>query len=129
LFAFEGDGIIRDFPGNYSQYREAAAKGLLEKNPQQIMKAAAEPADNKTASAPIEKATVSKKLSFKEKFELETLEKELPALQKEKQHLEEKMNGNLSFEELEAAANRIGIIIKELDEKEMRWLELSEKES
>jgi ATP-binding cassette subfamily F protein uup len=129
LFAFEGDGIIRDFPGNYSQYREAAAKGLLEKNPQQIMKTAAEPADNKTASAPIEKATISKKLSFKEKFELETLEKELPALQKEKQHLEEKMNGNLSFEELEAAANRIGIIIKELDEKEMRGLELSEKES
>ena len=129
LFAFEGDGVIRDFPGNYSQYREAASKGLLENNPQQIMKAAPEPAENKTASAPIEKTTVSKKLSFKEKFELETLEKELPALQKEKKELEEKMSTNLSFEELESTAKRIGIVIKELDEKEMRWLELSEKES
>ncbi len=129
LFAFEGDGVIRDFPGNYSQYREAAAKGLLEKNPQQIMKAGPEATESKSASAPIEKTTISKKLSFKEKFELETLEKDLPALQKEKKELEEKMSTDLSFEALEAAANRIGIVIKELDEKEMRWLELSEKES
>lgn len=129
LFAFEGDGVIRDFPGNYSQYREAAAKGLLEKNPQQIMKAAPEAAEQKTEVLLKDKTTTSKKLSFKEKFELENLDKELPALQKEKQELEEKMSGNLSFEELEAAANRIGIIIRELDEKELRWLQLSEKES
>ncbi|MBU3714584.1 MAG: hypothetical protein FGM46_06500 [Ferruginibacter sp.] len=75
-----------------------------------------------------EKNNSSKKLSYKEKFELESLEKELPLLQKEKKELEEKMVGKLSFEELEATANRIGFIMKQLDEKEIRWLELSEKE-
>ncbi|NDE11742.1 MAG: ABC transporter ATP-binding protein, partial [Chitinophagia bacterium] len=68
------------------------------------------------------------KFSFKEKRELETLEKEMPELQKEKAELEIKMNdGNLGFEELQKAAERIGIIGQLLDEKEMRWLELSEK--
>jgi ATP-binding cassette subfamily F protein uup len=127
LFAFEGNGIIRDFPGNYSQYREAAAKGLLENNPQQIMKSEQEHAEQKS-NPEKEKNISSKKLSYKEKFELESLEKELPLLQKEKKELEEKMVGKLPFEELEATANRIGLIMKQLDEKELRWLELSEKE-
>jgi hypothetical protein len=66
---------------------------------------------------------------FKEKIELELLEKEMPELQKEKAELEIKMNdGNLGFEELQKAAERIGIIVQLLDEKEMRWLELSEKQ-
>ncbi|RYF91218.1 MAG: ABC transporter ATP-binding protein, partial [Chitinophagaceae bacterium] len=68
-----------------------------------------------------------KKLSFKEKFELETLEKEMPALQEEKQQLEEKMSGNLPYDELQKASDRISAIIAALDEKEMRWLELSER--
>ena len=72
--------------------------------------------------------TESKKLSFKEKLEFETIEKEMPALQKEKALLEEKMNsGNLNFEDLQKAAARIGEIVNLLDEKEMRWLELSER--
>ncbi|MBC7689105.1 MAG: ABC transporter ATP-binding protein, partial [Aquabacterium sp.] len=67
-------------------------------------------------------------LSFKEKRELELLEKEMPELQKEKAALEVKMNvGNPGFDELQKAAERIGIIVKLLDEKEMRWLELSER--
>ena len=73
--------------------------------------------------------TVQKKLSFKEKFELETLEKEMPALQEEKKVLEEKMAGNVPYNELQKAADRISEIISVLDEKEMRWLELSEKVS
>ena len=68
------------------------------------------------------------KFSFKEKRELELLEKEMPELQKEKAALEIKMNeGNPGFDELQKAAERIGKIVQLLDEKEMRWLELSEK--
>jgi len=129
LFAFEGDGIIRDYPGNYTQYREAMSKGLLEKNPQQIMKNnedIIEPISVKNTPVNVN-TTAPKKLSFKEKFELETIEKEMPELNKEKQLLEEKMSGNLSYEELQQAAARISTIIQLLDDKELRWLELSEK--
>lgn len=131
LFAFEGNGIIRDFPGNYTQYREAVSKGLLTKEDQQIMKSLPDEPVKASASAPIaETANPSaavKKLSFKEKFELETLEKEMPQLQEEKKLLEEKMNGNLPYDELQKTADRVSQIIAALDEKEMRWLELSER--
>ena len=128
LFAFEGDGVIRDFPGNYSQYREAMAKGLLTNKEQQIMKPVGEETtDRRRPTTGVQATFVQKKLSFKEKFELENLEKEMPALQKEKKLLEEKMNGNIPYDELQKAADRITIIIQQLDEKEMRWLELSER--
>ena len=66
--------------------------------------------------------------SFKEKFEFEQLEKEIPALQKEKTELEEKMNaGSMDYDALQKAAERISTIVQLLDEKEMRGLELSEK--
>ena len=68
------------------------------------------------------------KLSFKEKHEFEQLEKEMPELQKEKALLEEKMNsGSIAYNELQKAAERISTIVQLLDEKEMRWLELSER--
>jgi ATP-binding cassette subfamily F protein uup len=129
LFAFEGDGVIRDFPGNYSQYREAMAKGLLTNKEQQIMKPVVEPEQQfaATTRATQPETTLQKKLSFKEKFELESLEKEMPALQEEKKLLEEKMNGNIAYDELQKAAGRISKIIEDLDAKEMRWLELSER--
>ena len=126
LFAFEGDGVIRDFPGNYTQYREAMSKGLLENNTQQIMKVHEEVKEN-IASAPKSDVAAHKKLSFKEKFELESIEKEMPELQKEKEMLEQKMSTNLSYEELQKAADRISKIIQLLDEKELRWLEFSER--
>ncbi len=127
LFAFEGNGVIRDFPGNYSQYREAVAKGLLNDKEEQIMKPAAEAEEKKQPGNRQPGTEAPKKLSFKEKFELESLEKEMPALQDEKNKLEEKMAGNLPYEALQQAAARISEIITQLDEKEMRWLELSEK--
>lgn len=122
LFAFEGNGVIRDYPGNYTQYREAIANGSLTDD-RQIMKQEPKPAE------PIKAAnTNGQKFSFKEKRELEMLEKEMPELQKEKAALEIKMNeGNPGFDELQKAAERIGSIVQLLDEKEMRWLELSEK--
>ena len=126
LFAFEGDGVIRDYPGNYTQYREAVSKGLLNNNTQQIMKSLPEEEKKMTDNRP-QATEVQKKLSFKEKSELETLEKEMPALQKEKKLLEDKMSGNLPYDELQKAADRISAIIAALDEKEMRWLELSER--
>jgi ATP-binding cassette subfamily F protein uup len=126
LFAFEGDGVIRDFPGNYSQYREALSKGLLQNKTEQIMKPVEEESKKTNEAFPVEKPSI-KKLSFKEKHELETIEKEMPQLQKEKEMLEQKMNSNLSYEELQAAADRISVVIQLLDEKEMRWLELSER--
>ena len=124
LFAFEGNGVIRDYPGNYTQYREAIANGSLTDD-RQIMK------QEPKLAEPV-KATSSnsngQKFSFKEKRELELLEKEMPELQKEKAALEIKMNeGNPGFDELQKAAERIGNIVQLLDEKEMRWLELSEK--
>ncbi|HMD00647.1 MAG TPA: ATP-binding cassette domain-containing protein, partial [Ferruginibacter sp.] len=118
LFAFEGDGIIRDFPGNYSQYREQ--QELNNKEQKKVTDVVVPKIDQKPA--------IRNQLSFKEKREFELIEKELPDLQKEKALLENKMNsGNMAFDELQKAAQRIGDITQLIDEKEMRWLELSER--
>ena len=70
----------------------------------------------------------NQRISFKEKYEFESLEQQMPALQKEKVALENKMStGTLDFQELQKTSERISTIIKLLDEKETRWLELSEK--
>src|SRR5438045_1682733 len=128
LFAFEGDGVIKDFPGNYSEYREWKEKEVVSNaqlaiSNKQLTRNNESSQINKTPDA-----TDEKRFSFKEKQEFEKLEQEMPALQKEKVSLEEKMNkGNLSYDELQKAAERINEIIKLLDEKEMRWLELSER--
>lgn len=124
LFAFEGDGVIKDFPGNYSEYREWKQRELQqENNKPQIIKPK-EPVVQNISNNSEEK----KPFSFKEKNEFEKLEKEMPSLQKEKKSLEEKMNtGNIAYDELQKAAERVNEIIKLMDEKEMRWLELSER--
>jgi ATP-binding cassette subfamily F protein uup len=125
LFAFEGNGEIRDFPGNYSQYRiwkqlEENAEGKIEKAESEKQKG--ESVKPKTNGA--EKA----KLSFKEKTEFEKLEKEIAELEKEKSLLEVKLNnGSMDFEKLQATSERISDIIVLLDKKEMRWLDLSER--
>ena len=124
LFAFEGDGVIKDFPGNYTQYREAlAAAGFTGNEIKPVAVEIKEPVLQKNISK-----TENRKLSFKEKHEFENIEKEMPQFQKEKITLEEKMNtGKLSYDELQKAAARVSEIITLLDEKEMRWLELSER--
>ncbi len=122
LFAFEGDGVIRDFPGNYTQYRQALAQeqAAAQKQPPKPL-AMAEP-------VAIKPATEQRKMSFKEKYEFEQLEKDIPALEAEKVRLETDMNnGAMGYDALQAAAARISAIIAQLDEKEMRWLELSER--
>ena len=121
LFAFEGEGVIRDFPGNYTQYREAKATGQLGEVEEAYVHKEKEVEKN------IPDATASKKLSFKEKKELEQLEADISSLQKEKVVIEKKLNENLPYEEIKSASDRIGEIMNLLDVKEMKWLEISEK--
>jgi ATP-binding cassette subfamily F protein uup len=121
LFAFEGDGVIKDFPGNYSEYRIWKEKEINDNEQSPNKKSIISIQNNKIKSD-------KPKISFKEKNEFEKLEQEMPALQKEKIMLEEKMNtGDLTYDELQKNSERISAIIKLLDEKEMRWLELSER--
>lgn len=126
LLVFEGKGYIRDFPGNYTQYREARELELAAAKEQEKAQAA------KQASTvtPVEVApkAASKKLSFNEKRELDQLDKELPELQAEKAKLEAELAaGNMEYAALQAAAARIGTLIEEIETKEWRWLELSER--
>lgn len=120
LFVFRGDATIKDFPGNYSQYFE---KQKEEEKAIETVKKKDAPVQDK------QEKKNSNKLSYKEKREFESLEKELEELNSEKAELEELLNsGSLNPDELQEKSNRIGQIIDLLDEKEMRWLELSEKE-
>ena len=117
LFVFEGDGIIRDFPGNYSQYR------LEQKDDDLVM----DEKKKSTAATPQPALTAARKPSFKEKREFEILEKQIADLNAEKQTITEKLShGDLPFDELQRLSNRIGEVTHLLDEKEYRWLELSE---
>ncbi len=119
LFVFDGDGVIKDFPGNYSDYRDWAEE-----------KAKAEQNTAKTEKPVREKQVSEKrKLSFKEKKELEDLEKEIGQLESEKKTLEEELNsGTLPSDELHKKSMRYSTVSNLLEEKEMRWLELSEIE-
>lgn len=122
LFVFEGNGLVTDFPGNYSQYRDElmSKKGKLNKEDEKSNSANTEVKPKSGSAQP-------KKLSFKEKFEFENLEKEIAQLQQEKKQLDEKLAQALPYEELQKAAARIGEVLGLIDEKEMRWLELSER--
>lgn len=122
LFVFEGDGVIRDFPGNYAQYRE--------------YERTKKPGDPEIKLVEVEKVeevqkvetTKRRQLSFKEKREFEILEKEIPQLQQEKIQLTDQMSaGDLPYAELEKITKRFTEINQLLEEKEWRWLELSEQ--
>ena len=120
LFVFEGAGVIRDFPGNYSIYRDHK-----EMERQRAMKLAA-PKEKKEKP---KQETVKTGLSYKEKIEMENLTKEISQLETEKQSVETSLSsGVLPPDELHRLSVRIGEIVSLLDEKEMRWLELSEME-
>ena len=122
LFVFEGEGEIKDYPGNYSQYRIWLKDQELLANakPPEIKKETAPPVTN---NEPKEK----RKLSFKEKHEFEKLAKEIEDLEAEKKEITIKLNnGETDYKVLEEYTGRIAIISKLLDDKEMRWLELSQ---
>lgn len=118
LFVFKGEGIIQDYPGNYSQYRTEAQ--VKEEN--QIEKK--EEIAKSTETKPI----AASKISYKEKREFEQLGTEIETLTSAKESYSTQLNnGNLAFDELQKIAIELEKTIQLLDEKELRWLELSEK--
>lgn len=129
LMVFRGEGELKDFPGNYTDYREWKAEldakeraELAEKEKQAKRKAAA------NNPAPVKTQTEGrKKMSFKEKREFEEIEQNLPLWEEEKAQIEARMSsGELPVEELLAQGERISQLIELIDEKTLRWLELSE---
>ncbi len=126
LFVFEGNGAVRDFPGNYSQYREVA-KAEQKATTQEVKPPAIiDTVEVKTEQTPQPSTT---KLSYKEKRELEQLNTDIPKLEAEKAELETAMSeAGGDFQKIQTMGDRIAAIIDQLDEKEMRWLELSERQ-
>lgn len=129
LFIFCGDGVVKDFVGSYSEYREYIKEYEAEQRSQAraLEKAEKEKAAKSAAPVQNEMPAKKKKLTYKEQKELEQIEKDLEDLSAEKARLEDALSaGNLPFDQLQAASERIGVIMDELDEKEMRWLELTD---
>ena len=121
LLVFKGNGVVTDFPGNYTQYREWCS---LKSKEEETAK------DINTNTRRIRTAPERRRMTFKEKQEFAALEKEIAALEAERDKLETELcSGNLDVEALTEKSKRLPIIKDELDIKEMRWLELSEIES
>ena len=131
LLVFKGQGEVKDFPGNYTQYREWEKAGSEksevrgERSPQANKKSS----QNTSLTSHSSPLTSKRKLSFKEKREMEQLEKDIAALEEEKKQIEEALCGAVtSVDEITAMSKRLPVLNEELDEKSMRWLELSEIE-
>lgn len=118
IFVFEGDGKVKDFPGNYTQYRLSEAEKVTSTSKD----------NNKPTVKPKQNnSTATRKLTFKEKQELQILEQELPALEEEKATLEQQLSGvQLDASTIQQVSTRYEEVKRLLDEKEFRWLELSE---
>ena len=127
LMVFRGNADIKDFPGNYTQYREwKEVQDQLQKEAE-AAKAAEEAKKNPAPEKARPEKEQKKRLTFKERKEFEALEAEIPTLEQEKSDLETAMcSGTLSPDDLLAKSNRISELIDIIDEKTMRWLELSE---
>jgi len=137
LFVFEGEGKVRDFPGNYTDWREWQEEQAAEAaNPTTTNKTKATPAPAKAETAKVDakKSEASsnpdsgkRKLSYKEQQELKKLDEEIPTLEAEKERLTELLNGGtLPHKDLTATAAELSKVTDALDEKGMRWLELLE---
>ena len=121
LLVFQGEGEIKDFPGNYSQFREWQQLKPKEENNAKTV--ASEEKKEKREFVGEQR----RKKTYKEKREFEQLEKDIAALEAEQQQIEQELcSGNLSIEQLTEKSKRLPIIKEKLEEKEMRWLELSE---
>ena len=125
LLVFHGNADIQDFPGNYTQYRAwKEGRDALKKQEEAALQAKKNPTPEKPRRQETE---AKRRLTFKERKEYEALDAEIPQLEAEKAELEQAMSsGTLSTEELLAKSERITQLMEELDEKSMRWLELSE---
>ena len=132
LFIFEGGGVIRDYPGNYTQFR------ILEKSKQSYASVSSDitthslPVKEVATKAAPEKKVADKptteKMTYKEKLELETLTKSMPELEKKKEALLTKLNeANLEYSLITSISEELSSINQALETAEIRWLELSEK--
>jgi len=124
ILAFEGDGKIRDFIGNFSEYREAKSReDALEKNtaskPEPVKEIVAVPEIQQPASQ-------KRKMSFKEQRELETIEKEMPELEQQRAKIMGQLNNETDYEKVAKLSAELEAISEKLEEYEMRWLELQE---
>ena len=125
ILAFEGEGIIKDFVGNFSEYREKKSQESG-KNQPEIRKDSIKneiPAASVTAEKP---ATNKRKLSFKEQRELEMIDKELPVLDKKRNEILEKLNNETDYEKISVYSAELERISGKMEEMEMRWLELQD---
>lgn len=120
LLVFQGDGVVKDFPGNYTQYREWSA---LQPKESPSTKVGNDTADTKKSY----RNDTRRRMTFKEKMEFEQLTKAIEALEAEQHQIEDALcSGTLSIDELTEKSKRLPQLKDELDEKSMRWLELSE---
>jgi len=120
LLVFQGDGVVKDFPGNYTQYREWSA---LQPKESSSTKVGNDTADTKKSY----RNDTRRRMTFKEKMEFEQLTKTIEALEAEQHQIEDALcSGTLSIDELTEKSKRLPQLKDELDEKSMRWLELSE---
>lgn len=122
LLVFRGEGEIKDFPGNYTQFREWESL-----KPKELAESKNNAADSEKKEKREFVGEQRRKKTYKEKCEFEHLEKEIAALEKEQKTIEEALcSGTLSIDELTEKSKRLPLVKDELEEKEMRWLELSE---
>ena len=130
LLVFNGQGDVKDFPGNYSQYREWKDEQDQLKREEEKQQREKEAKEAPKPAAARNQNTEKKRLTYKEKLEFAQLEKDIAALEEEKKQIEEALcDGTISVEEITALSKRLPELNDELDEKSMRWLELSEFES
>ncbi|MDR4893369.1 MULTISPECIES: ABC-F family ATP-binding cassette domain-containing protein [unclassified Chryseobacterium] len=124
VLAFEGEGKIRDFVGNFSEYREARSREeALEKN----TAVKPEPVKEAVSSAESTQPSNSKrKLTFKEQRELETIEKEMPALEEQRTKILDNLNNEADYEKIAKLSSELETVSEKLENHEMRWLELQE---
>ena len=124
LLVFQGNGLVKDFPGNYTQFRESEKLTLKEETPKDKPGTASV---QTTANGKPRLTEKKRKLTFKERQEFEQLEKDIEALEQEKTDIESALSsGTASVEDITTMSKRLPLLNDELDEKSMRWLELSE---
>ena len=127
LLVFKGQGVVKDFPGNYSQYRDYMLSEKSEPKADKPAAAPGKPADAPAASEAPNSQQARRKLTFKEKREFEQLEKDIAALEAEQRQIEAALcGGTTSVEQITALSKRLPALKDELDQKSMRWLELAE---
>ncbi|KMQ65799.1 ABC transporter [Chryseobacterium angstadtii] len=123
ILAFEGNGKIKDFVGNFSEYREAKSREeAMEKN----TPSKPEPVKETVSVAETAQSTKKRKMSFKEQRELETIEKEMPELEQQRAKIMDQLNNETEYEKVAQLSAELEAVSEKLEEYEMRWLELQE---